>query len=164
MLLVEINSSLNGLVSYNISMGKVFRNDTGTWFLFLCDLIAVTLSVVGIVASIIFSRSASAGDFDLGRSELSVVEEEGSLSRGFLFESYSGRSILDFETGDFPTMEVLAALSMEMEMKSKLNLPEREEIANFFLARSRADVLDVDGVSRHDCCFVCLYDGSLIEV
>jgi hypothetical protein len=34
-------------------------------------------------------------------------------------------------------------------------LPEGEEILDFLLARRGADVLDVNGVCRHDVCCVC---------
>jgi len=133
-LLVEINGTLDGSVANNVTVGKVLSDNTAAGFFLLSDLIAITLCVVGVMASIIFARSAGARNLDLRGTKLRVIEEEGSLGCGFLFESYSGRSILDFETGD------LAA--------------EREEVADFLLARSRADVLDVDGICRHDCCDV----------
>jgi hypothetical protein len=73
MLLVQIDGPLSGLVADDITMSQVLSNDAGSWLLLLSDLIAITLSLCGKVASIILVRASGAGDLDVGRAKLSVV-------------------------------------------------------------------------------------------
>ena len=107
MLLVEFDSTLNSLVADNISVGKVFGNDTAAGLLLLGDLVTVTLGLVLVVTSIILVATSGAGDLNLSATELGVVEEKSSLGSGFLLEGYSG--ILrglgwgDIEAGDLAT-------------------------------------------------------------
>ena len=42
------------------------------------------------MASIVFVRASSAGHLNVSGAKLGVVEEEGGLGRGFLFEGYGG--------------------------------------------------------------------------
>ena len=89
MLLVQFNGTLGSLIADNIAMGQVLSNDAGSWLLLLGDLITVALCLGGKMASVILLRASGAGNLDVGRTELSVVEEESSLGRGFLFEGNS---------------------------------------------------------------------------
>ena len=57
MLLVEIDGTLDCLVSKDITMGEVLGDDTASWLLLLGDLITVTLSVLSEVASVIFGAA-----------------------------------------------------------------------------------------------------------
>jgi hypothetical protein len=66
MLLVQVNSTLSSLIGDNVSMSKILSNDAGSWLLFLGDLITVTLSLCGIVASIVLGRASGTGDLDVG--------------------------------------------------------------------------------------------------
>jgi hypothetical protein len=103
-LLVELDSTLDGLVTDNVAVGKVFSNDAASWLLLLGDLVAITLSLILVVAAIIFVAASGAGDLNLSSAELGIVEEQGSLGRGFLLEGYgrilSGLSFGDVEAGD----------------------------------------------------------------
>jgi len=134
MFLVELDGALNGLVTDNVAVGKVLGDNAASGLLLLCDLVALTLALLLVVAAIILAAAGSAGDLNLSGTKLCVVEEQGSLGRGFLLEGYggilSGLGLGDIEAGD------LAA--------------EGEEVANLLLAGLRTDVLDVDGVGGHD--------------
>jgi hypothetical protein len=90
MLLVEINGALGGLVANNISMGEILGDDTATGFLFLGDLVTVTLPLCLVVLLIIISsRCSSAGNFDFELIESGVIKEQGGLCSRFLLEGYS---------------------------------------------------------------------------
>ena len=110
MFLVELNSTLDGLITDNVAVGKIFCNNAASGLLFLGDLIAVTLSLVLVVAPIILVAASGTGDLNLSGTKLGIVEEEGSLSSGFLFEGYgrilSGLSFGDFETGDLAAVKI----------------------------------------------------------
>ena len=90
MLLVQIDGTLSGLIGDNVAMSQILGNDARTWLLLLGDLIAIAFSLCSIMASIVLVRASSAGDLDVSGAKLGVVEEEGSLGRGFLFEGYGG--------------------------------------------------------------------------
>lgn len=127
MLVVQINGLLNSVVANHVAMSKVLCDDTRTRLLFLCDLIAVALSV-GSEVAIIRSGRGGARNLHLSASKLCVVEEEGSLGGSFLLES-DGR-----------------ALSLTSGVKLELgNLTaEGKEILDLLLAGGGADVLDVN--------------------
>jgi hypothetical protein len=59
MLLVEIDSTLDGLVSKDVAVSKVLSDNTASWLLLLSDLITVTLGVLCEVASVIVSAARS---------------------------------------------------------------------------------------------------------
>jgi hypothetical protein len=88
MLLIEINGTLDGLVSKNVTMGKIFSNNAASWLLLLSELVGVTLGVLCEVTSIIVSAARGRCDMDFGGTKLCVVQEEGSLGGSFLFEGY----------------------------------------------------------------------------
>ncbi len=56
-LLVKINSTLNGLVSKDVSVSKIFSDNAASWLLLLSDLITVTLGVLCEVASVILGAA-----------------------------------------------------------------------------------------------------------
>ena len=58
-LLVEIDSTLDGLVSKDVAVSKVLSDNTASWLLLLSDLITVTLGVLCEVASVIVSAARS---------------------------------------------------------------------------------------------------------
>jgi len=134
MLLVELDGALNGLVTDNVAMGKVFSNNAASGLLLLCDLVALTLALLLVVAAIILVATGGAGDLNLSGTKLCVVEEQGSLGRGFLLEGY-GRILSGLNLGDIKAGDLAA---------------EGKEVANLLLAGLRTDVLDVDGVGGHD--------------
>lgn len=112
-LLIELDGTLDGLVANNITVGKIFGDNAAAWFLFLGDLVAVALSLLFVMTSIIFATASGAGDVNLCGTKLSVIEEQGSLSRGFLLESYGGiLSRLSF--GDVKAGNLAAAGSQWM--------------------------------------------------
>jgi len=135
MLLVEINGTLDGLVTKDVSMSKVFSDNAASWLLLLSDLVTVTLGVLCEVASIVFGAAGSRRNLNMSGTKLSVVQEESCLGRGFLLKGYGRIMSLagwsDFEVSDLAT--------------------EGEEVLDFFLAGCGTDVLDVNGVGRHDC-------------
>jgi hypothetical protein len=88
MLLIEINGTLDGLVSKNVTVGKIFGDNAASWLLLLSELVGVTLGVLCEVASIIINAARGRCDLDFGGTKLCVVQEEGSLGGGFLFEGY----------------------------------------------------------------------------
>ncbi len=59
MLLVEIDGTLNSLVTKNITVGKVFGDDTAAWLLLLGNLVTVTLGILCEVASIVIGATGS---------------------------------------------------------------------------------------------------------
>lgn len=73
MLLVEIDSSLDGHISEHVTVGKVFSDDAAPWLLLLSDLIGVTLGVLCEVASIVVGAARGRCDLDLGGTKLCVV-------------------------------------------------------------------------------------------
>lgn len=73
MLLIKIDGTLSCLVTDGVAMGKVLSNDTAARFLFLSDLVTLTLGSFIVVASIIVSGSRSTGNLDLAGTELGVV-------------------------------------------------------------------------------------------
>lgn len=109
MLLVEFDSTLNGSVSNNVTVGKVFSNDPASWLLLLGDLVTLTLGLGLVVASIVFVAASSTRDLNLSGTKLGVVEEEGSLGCGFLLEGYGrilgGIGLGDIEAGDLSAAE-----------------------------------------------------------
>jgi len=134
MLLVKFDSTLDSLVANNISMSKVFGNDTASGLLLLGDLVTVTLGLVLVVVAIVLVATSGTGDLNLSGTKLGIVKEEGSLGSGFLLEGYGrilgGLSFGDLEAGNLAT--------------------EREEVSNLLLAGLRTDVLNVNGIGRHD--------------
>ena len=89
MLLVQVDSTLSGLIGNVITMGKVLSNDAASWLLFLGDLVTITLGLCSIVTSIILGRASGAGNPDMSRSKLGVVEEKRSLRGSLLFKGHS---------------------------------------------------------------------------
>jgi hypothetical protein len=57
MLLIEINGTLDGLVTKNIAVGKVLGDNAAAGFLFLGNFITVTLGVLCEVASIVIGAA-----------------------------------------------------------------------------------------------------------
>lgn len=87
-----------------------------------------------------------------------VIEEKSGLSCGFLLES-DGRTLGlsrwgEFEGADLATMEELA--DGRIDSRSRINLPEGEEVLDLLLTGGRTDVLNVDCAGRHDvdCCLL----------
>lgn len=60
MLLIELDSTLDGLVANNVTVGKIFGNNAAAWLLFLGDLVTVTLSLWLVMAAIIFIAASGA--------------------------------------------------------------------------------------------------------
>lgn len=74
MLLVKVDSTLSSSVSNGITMSKIFCNDTASWLLLLGNIVAITVFVRSIVASVVLVGSRCTCDLNLGRSKLGVVE------------------------------------------------------------------------------------------
>ena len=114
MLLVQIDGTLSGLIGDNVAMSQILGNDARTWLLLLGDLIAIAFSLCSIMASIVLVRASSAGDLDVSGAKLGVVEEEGGLGRGFLFEGYGGilglTGGLDLDIGNLATVAELVLI------------------------------------------------------
>ncbi len=107
-LLVEIDGTLDSLVTKNVSVSKILCDDTAAWLLLLGDLVAITLTLACVVASIILVGTSGTGNLDLGGAKLSIIEQEGSLRSSLLLKGY-GRILGrlprgDFETGDLSTV------------------------------------------------------------
>jgi hypothetical protein len=73
MLLVEINGTLDGLISQNVTVGKILGDNAASWLLLLSDLVGVTLGVLCEVASIIIGAARGRCDLDFGGAKLCVV-------------------------------------------------------------------------------------------
>lgn len=73
-LLVKVDGTLSSLVTDNVTMREIFSNNTTSWLFFLSDLIAVSLLVVGVMASIILVGTGCTCNLDLSRAELCAVE------------------------------------------------------------------------------------------
>lgn len=104
MLLVELDGTLDGLVTDDIAMGKVLGNNAASGLLLLCNLIALTLLLLLVVAAIVLAAAGGTGDLNLSSTKLCIIEEQGSLGRGLLLEGYSGilgrLGLGNFEAGD----------------------------------------------------------------
>ena len=72
MLLVQVDSVLNSIVSDNITLSEVLSNNACAWLLLLCDLVRVALGITSDMVIIVVL--AGAGDLNLSRSKLCVVE------------------------------------------------------------------------------------------
>jgi hypothetical protein len=83
---IKINSSLSSLVTNYVAMSEILGDDTRSWLLLLCNLIAITASIAGEVASIILTRTRCAANLYLRGTKLCVVEEKGGLSGGLFLE------------------------------------------------------------------------------
>ena len=82
---VEVESTLDGGIAYDVPVGEVLSQDTGAGLLLLGNLVGVAVSVLG-NRNIIFAIAAGAGDLKMVVSELSVVEEESGLLGSLLLE------------------------------------------------------------------------------
>jgi hypothetical protein len=82
---IEVESTLDGGITYDVAVGEVLSQDTCAGLLLLSDLVGVAVSVLG-SGDIVFAIGASAGDLKMVVSELSVVEEESGLLGSLLFE------------------------------------------------------------------------------
>jgi len=102
MLVINIKGTLSSLVANNVTVSKILGDDTGTWLLLLGDLICVLLGTMGLFKLL---GTLCACNYDLGLSELCVVEQQSRLGGGLFLESY--RSILSLSS------------------RSNLNPPER---------------------------------------
>lgn len=72
-------------------MSQVLGEDTAPWLVFLGDVIAGLIGATsGLTASNLIER-CGAGDVDLGRAKLGVVEQKGGLGGGLLLECNGGR-------------------------------------------------------------------------
>jgi hypothetical protein len=113
MFLVQINGTLDGLVTKGVSMSKVFSDNAASWLLLLSDLVTVTLGVLCEVASIIIGATGGRRNLDMSGTKLSVVQEEGCLGRGFLLEGYgrimSLAGLSDFEVSDLATVDEMVS-------------------------------------------------------
>jgi len=89
-LLVEVDSLLDALISNDVTVGKVLGDNTTARFFLLSDLITITLGVLCVVASIVLIGTSGTGNLNLGSTKLGVVQQESSLSGSLLLEGYSG--------------------------------------------------------------------------
>jgi len=98
-LLVERDGALQTCVSDEVSMGEILGENARAWLLLLCDLVIVTVSVgsgrgaLAVVVVCVRRRHR-----DIGRPELGVVKQKGSLGGGFLLKYYSGRLVVAFRS------------------------------------------------------------------
>lgn len=88
-LAVKLNSTLDGSVTDHVAVGEVLGQDTSAGLLLLGDLIGVAVGVLGGVSGIIVDILA--GDLEVVRAELGVVEEKGSLLGRLLLKIDIGR-------------------------------------------------------------------------
>jgi len=77
-LLVDLESSLDGLVADGVAVCKVFGDDAGTRLVFLADLFAVLIVTGSLTASDLIERCGR-GYLDLRWSELGVVQQQSGL-------------------------------------------------------------------------------------
>ena len=98
-------------------MGNIFGSDTRSRLLLLGDLIAVTLGVLCVMASIIIVGSAGTCDIDVCSTKLCVIEEEGSLCGSLLLKGNGGTLGLSrwgkLERADLSTIDELDGGSRE---------------------------------------------------
>lgn len=97
--LVERDGTLQARVGDEVAVGEVLGEDARARLLLLCDLVNVAVSIGGGWGTLaaVFVRVRRCHR-DLGRAELGVVEEEGSLGGGFLLKCHSGRLVVAFRS------------------------------------------------------------------
>lgn len=84
-LVVKLDGALDRGVADYIPMREVLGNDARPRFLFLCDLVRVTVGVGGHICVGVVRAGARCGRHaDVRRAQLGVVEEEGGLGGGVL--------------------------------------------------------------------------------
>ena len=101
------------VISY-VAVSKILCDNTAAWLLFLADLICITLATGRFVVSLLCAHTGSTAHLDLGRSKLSVVEQECSLRGSRLFENDRGILTLtlrgDFDASNLATGRLLASI------------------------------------------------------
>jgi hypothetical protein len=104
---IEVESTLDGGITYDITVGEILSQNTGAGLLLLGDLIGVSVSVLSGRVDIVFAVSAGAGDLKMVGTELGVVEEKSSLLGSLLLEDDFGSLGLallgDLEISDLST-------------------------------------------------------------
>ena len=106
-LLVELDTALEGSIADHVAVGEVLSQDTAAGLLFLSDLVAVAVGVCGVGSVIVLSILGN--DFDLRATELGVVQELGRLGSSLLLED-DGRRLgtvgigSDLQVGDLATV------------------------------------------------------------
>lgn len=88
MLVVQSNSTLDGIVADHVAMSKILGYDARARLVFLGEVMLVARSIFGICAGKLADASR-AGDLDLRTAELGVIEEEGCLCGSLFLEGDS---------------------------------------------------------------------------
>lgn len=76
-LAVESESTLDGLITDHVALGQILCHDARAGLVLLCNVVAFSGALVAMVSSFASGqlvKTSSAGDLDLGRSELGIVE------------------------------------------------------------------------------------------
>jgi hypothetical protein len=109
---IEIESALDGGISYDVTVGEVLSQDASAGLLLLGDLVGVAVSVLG-GGDIVVVVGTGAGDLKVVGAELGVVEEESGLLGSLLLEddlSGLGLTLLgDLDIRDLSAGDMLAS-------------------------------------------------------
>lgn len=89
-LLVDLKSSLNGLVADGVAVSEVFGDDTSARLVFLADLSTLLVMTGSLTASNLI-EGCRRGDLNLRWAELGVVQQQSSLCCGLFFKCNSCR-------------------------------------------------------------------------
>lgn len=108
-LLVEVERARDGGVADDVAVGQILGQDARARLLLLRDLVAVAVRRGDAVVArgLVGGEAGCGGDGDVRGAKLGVVEEEGGLGGGVLFERH-GRGLglafdLDVEALDLAT-------------------------------------------------------------
>lgn len=93
-LVVESDGALDGVIANHVTLSQILGHDTGARLVLLLDIITFGGAIVAMVGSFAAGHlieTSGAGNLDLRRSELGIVEEKGSLCGTARRESNSHR-------------------------------------------------------------------------
>lgn len=151
--MVKLDRPLDRGIADDVAVGEVLSNNACARLLLLRDLVGVPLSISGWVLGIDRGRAARRLDGDVGRAQLGVVQEEGSLGGSLLLEG-DGRRLgialrLDVEAGNLAAGRAVRYASRGTSRRDRY-LPEAEEVADLLVVGATGDILDVHSCGRHD--------------
>lgn len=108
---VQLDGAFDGGVANDVSVSEILGEDASAGLLLLRDVVRVAVHL-GVVVALIICGAAGAGDGDVVRSKLGVVEEEGRLHGRFLLKGdVGGLGVAlgsDFEVGNLATANVVS--------------------------------------------------------
>lgn len=132
-------------------MCEILRDDAGSWFLLLGNLVGV----LRVLCWLVLLCTLGTRNRDLAASELGVVEEKGGLGSRLLLENYRGILRLagwgDLDLGDLSAEAEEPERNLMLASAAVAEVDEGNLLLDLLLRSGGGDVLNVHSVGRHDC-------------